>query len=296
MNYNTSELVNDVIHYLSVDETDDIKTLISNIKKINKLNPYKSIPEKYMWEEQCGINIPLLYISSIFLYIYSKQFDIDTYLFTTRDCSQWYKIFKSMYPDEHVIYFNSSRNMLDSARKKTNKYYDEYVKGCIKTSIQKTIFIDIHGTGKRIISYFKNQFNDTPYSFLLSSSYRKYADFPLITRTHYKNGKFINLIFDARGSPIEMLNYDVIGTLQTYKKTGPVRAKTEYSRKYLEPYHICVDYFCEQSNPIDLDNTYDLSKLHQIIRKIYRTIQDNKPAISMYIKHPAKHPKLDITT
>ena len=292
LNFNTDQLVDDVIHFLSRDRTDNIQLLIDLVRDCNKSNPYTSTPEKYMWEEQCGINIPLLYISSLYLYKHAKAIGIDTYLFATRDCSHWVKIFNKMYPEEHAVYFDCSRNMLDSATKTYNEYYDNYVRSCLKTTPDRAIFIDVHGTGKRIIGYFKKRFGGiTPYSFLLSSSYRKYVDFPNLTKIHHKEGKFINLIFDARGSPIEMLNYDVMGTLQSYNKHGSVRDTIEYSKKYLEAYHVCVEYILKYLKPADLDEDYDIEKLYKIIRKIYRVIQDNRPAISTFIKHPAKHPK-----
>lgn len=293
LNFQTKQLVEDVDHYLSMDSSNNVSKLKTLLKKCNNENPYKSSPEKEMWEEQCGINVPLLYISSIYLYIYAKNNNIDTFLFATRDCSQWIKIFKAMYPNEHSVYFNCSRNMLDGATAVDNIHYNRYVNKCLKTTPDRAVFIDVHGTGKRILSYFSKRFNNVlPYSFLLSSSYRKYVEFPDITYSHYKNGKFINLIFDARGSPIEMLNYDIKGTLQTYNKQGEVRDKVEYSTKYLEAYHVCVDYIIRYIDPVNQEEQYNLETLYEMIKKIYRVIQDNKPAISVYIKHPAKHPKI----
>ena len=202
-----------------------------------------------------------------------------------------------MFPNEHAVYFNCSRNMLDGAIEKRNEYYDAYVKSCIKTSIDKCVFIDIHGTGKRCFGYFELVYNDVPFNFLLSSSYRKYDEFPDITKKYHALGKFINLVFDARGSPIEMLNYDVQGTLQNFDANGEIRDKAEYGIIHLESYHVCVKYICKLIKEFDVTNidSINLDNLYRVIRKIYRVIQDNKPAISVYIKHPAKHPKnLDV--
>src|SRR3989338_1399372 len=81
------------------------KSLISLIKKCYDYNPYITIHEKLMWYEQCSINIPLLYLASIYLYIYAKSKNCDTFLFATRDCCHWVKIFSRLFPDERVFYY-----------------------------------------------------------------------------------------------------------------------------------------------------------------------------------------------
>lgn len=291
----SNQLANDVLYYLTSDKSHKWKELINLITIGNSFNPYKTNPDKYMWIEQSAINIPLLYISSIYLYKYAKKHNIDTYLFATRDCCLWVKIFSAMYPDENAVYFDCSRNMLDGAYENNNKYYNDYVKNCFKTTSNNAVFIDIHGTGKRMFSYFEKQYGEdnVPFNFLLSSSCRKYHDFPSISIKYHKLGKLINLVFDARGSPIEMLNYDIQGTCQTYDRHGAKRDDPEYDLRYLEAYHICVKYVCTHIKPNETNDTnYELNKLHSIIKKIYRVIQDNKPAVSVYIKHPSKHPKL----
>jgi hypothetical protein len=292
----SNQLISDVIHFLHSDQDHIWDELIEIIDLVHKLNPYiGNDVNEYMWNEQCGINVPLMYISSIYLYTHAKKHGIDTFLFATRDCCHWIEIFKKLFPNEHCVYFNCSRNMLDGATKTDNKYYDEYVKKCIKTDVTKAIFVDIHGTGKRAFSYFENKYGDgqVPYNFLLSSSYRHYGEFPTITQKYYEGGKFLNLIFDARGSPIEMLNYDIQGTLQKYNHKGTVRDPPEYDLKYLEAYHVCVKYMCKHINSFKSDREIKLDSLYKIIQKIYRVIQDNKPAISVNIKHPVKHPKLE---
>lgn len=298
--FSTESLVSDVIHYLSDGMwKTQWKDLISTVKKIDSVNPYaEGTYEHQMWTEQCGINLPLMYVASIYLYQWGQSHGCDTYLFATRDCCHWIKIFQAMFPTAYAVYFHCSRNMLDGATSTINPAYNDYVKSVIKTDIEHTVFIDIHGTCKRAFEYFEKQFKTVPYGFLLSASYRKYSEFPAISIKYHKTGRFINLVFDARGSPIEMLNYDDVGTLQTYTvDLGPVRDKIEYSPHYLEAYHVCVDYAVSIINPPQMSkfDQINMVSLETLIRKIYRVIQDNKPAISMYIRHPAKHPKVDPT-
>jgi len=303
----TEQLIIDVNHYLkssSLKNLGIIEELLKNINKAYHDNPYRKKDENHnyydMWNEQCGINYPLFYLSSIYLYYYSINKNIDTFLFASRDCCHWVKIFKKMFINLNSHYFQASRNMLETATLLDNPHYNTYVKSLIKTDVNHTVYVDIHGTAKRAFDFFKEKFNEeSPYCFLLSATLRSYAEFPEISRRQHEKGKLINLVFDARGSPIEMLNYDVIGTLQTYNETGSVRDKLEYSMKYLEPYHISMDYICH--NTTDITKTLDkiplnsrndvMIEIHNLIRKIYRVIQDNKPCISEYIKHPCRHPK-----
>ena len=285
-------LVDDVIHYLSYNKS-IWGELLKIIETIDENNPFSYDLEKEMWKEQCGINAPLLYISSIYLYIYAKKNNVDTFLFATRDCCHFIKIFNKLFPNEHTVYYNCSRNMFDEAINYGNKYFSKYTRDCLKSTPERAIFVDIHGTGRRIFSYFQKEFNVLPYYFLLSTSFRSYKDFPKISRDAKDNNKFINLVFDARGSPIEMLNYDIIGTMNTYNRHGAKRCEPEYSLAYLEPYHVCINYFINKISNIDLNRLtmYNINELLILIRKIYRVIQDNKPSIAKYIKHPSKHPK-----
>ena len=127
----------------------DIINAINEECPYNKDNGYKYV----MWNEQANINFPILYLASIYLYIYAKQKGCTTFLFATRDCSHWHKIFKKMFPHTNVHYFNCSRVMLEKATKNGNEDYNEYVKSLVD-DVEKTIYIDLHGTGKRIFSYF----------------------------------------------------------------------------------------------------------------------------------------------
>jgi hypothetical protein len=176
-----------------------------------------------MWEEQTGINFPVLYVASIYLYYYAKTKGCDTFLFATRDCCHWHRIFKKLFPKMNTHYFNCSRNMFEQAYTEHNNHFRRYVRSLMKTTPEKVIYIDIHGTCQRVITYFSKEFNIIPQCFLLSSSYRMYTQFPKICQNAYNLGKLLNIVFDARGTPIEMLNFDVIGTLQNYEKQGPIR-------------------------------------------------------------------------
>ena len=276
--------------------------LINCMTDAHENNPYAANKEsiQYLsWEEQCSLNFPLLYLASIYLYVYAKRLGCKVFLFTTRDCCQWVKIFKKMFPNEIAHYFNCSRIMFETATQNHNRAYKKYVKSLVGDDVQHTIYVDIHGTGKRLFNYFEKEFDASPYCFILSVTDKKESTLPSVTKGYIADGKFMNLMFDTRGSPIEMLNYDLIGTLKSYEKeAGPIRAKPEYDIKLIKPYHDCIDYMTNKIAPVQIENifAYNLGLIYKLIKKIFKIINNKKPIVSMYIKHESVHKKTDTTT
>jgi hypothetical protein len=278
--------------YKSIEKSRLFKGLTEAIKAGLTANPYVQNDVVKMWKEQCGINLPLLYVASIVLYKWGVAHGCNNYLFATRDCVHWFRIFKRMYPEVQSKYFDCSRNMLTRATETDNPYYDKYVESCLSGSTpEQTVFVDIHGTCVRILKYFKKRYDSSPYTFLLSTSYLHYADFPGISREHYESGKLISLVFDTRGTPIETLNYDSQGTLQNYDSSGPVRDEPEYSLGYLEAYHVAIGYLLKKIKPVDLESVgkMDFSVLCRIVDVYFKALTEHKPIICQFIRQPCKH-------
>jgi hypothetical protein len=263
---------------------------------VAKSNPYlqdtseKGKMKRTMWNEQCYINFPLLYICSIYLYIYAKERKCEKILFVTRDCCHWYKVFKAIFPDEECHYFHASRNMFEKATQDKTSEYHKYVDGIVDGDITKCVFVDIHGTGKRVFSYFETIYGKIPYYFLLSSTHASIDLFPDITYK-YKNNCAV-LTFNIRGSPIEMLNYDLVGTLQDFKNAEPVRDSLEYNYHLIKTYHTSMDFCIRQVVPLTVDTgrfKYRYSNLRKCIKKLIGPIINDKPIISKHIDHIGKH-------
>lgn len=283
---------------------------IINYGKSN--NPYELTKddneyEYTMWEEQTYINFPILYLASILLYIHAKQNGCDIFIFATRDCCHWYKIFKKLFPLTKSYYFHCSRNMFEKATSTGDDVceFDKYVKNIIGGSknIKKTIFIDIHGTCKRMFHYFSTKYDTVPYGFLLSSTHHKYSKFPYISRHYYKKGRFVNIVFGARGGPCESLNYDIIGTLQNYDENGPVHDLPEYDINLVQPYHDCINFLVDKLNPIHkiINNTLNTIECIDLqddlisnIKIMYNNIMNSKPIILTRIDHVGKHEKSEL--
>jgi len=280
------------------DISKEIKILNKIIKKGLKNNTYNKRHNKteyHMWNEQCKINFPILYLSSIYLYEYGRRRNCSNFLFATRDCCQWYKVFKQMYPDVQSTYFHCSRNMFERATENDIEPYNQYVKNIVKNEVSKTVFIDIHGTGKRMFAYFEKIYNEVPYCFLLSATFDSFDDFPSISKHYYKKDKIINLVFNTRGSPIEMLNYDNIGTLQTYTENGPVRDNLEYSLDLIKPYHDGIHYLIKHIKPMsNIDCDSKINKIKKEILKVFDYLKDKELILAEFIKHIGKHKKKEI--
>lgn len=288
------------IRYLKKNDSNKWNGLIQLIKQIDDSNPFDTDKDKdksLMWQEQCNINFPILYLASIYLYIYAKRRKCNTFLFSTRDCCNWHKIFQQLFPDMKVHYFNCSRNMFEVACKTKNIPFKQYIKSLF-TDLNETVYVDLHGTGKRMFAYFEKEFDEVPHCFLLSATYKNYDGFPAIAKYYYDRKKFCNLVFDANGSPIEMLNYDLVGTLQNYTTEGPIRDDLEYSLKRVKPYHDCIEHCVENLDSLVVNYSndsssldYNLNDLQKLIEKIFKCIKHTKPSISKHIRHIGKHKK-----
>lgn len=282
-----NETIYETVKYLKSAESGKWENLSHLIQLINANNPYEN-DRAIMWQEQCYINFPLLYLTSIYLYFYAKQRNCNTFLFATRDCCHLYRIFKKLFPDTNVHYFNCSRLMFESATEKENIPFKKYVTSIVK-NVNNTIYVDLHGTGRRVLSYFEKEFNEVPYCFLLSIGCSYINDLPEISQRYSDEGKFFNLISKSRGCSIEMINSDIIGTLIDYSPSGPVRDTLEYDKKYVIPYHKCIDYALKHLRPLNIKAKYHPNEIQNLIELIYEYIRETPLIISKYIDHVGKH-------
>lgn len=275
------------LQYLESAKSGGWENLIDLIQLIDSDNPYEE-DRSIMWQEQCYINFPILYLTSIYLYFYARQRNCDTFLFATRDCCHLYRVFKKLFPYTNVHYFNCSRLMFESATERENPDFKKYVTSIVK-DVSKTIYIDLHGTGRRVLSYFEKEFKEVPYCFILSIGCSDVNNLPEISQRYDKEGKFFNLISESRGCSIEMINNDLIGTLIDYSPSGPVRNSLEYDEKYVIPYHKCINYFLEHLEPLNMKGKYFPDEIQNLIGLIYEYIREDIPIIGKYIEHVGRH-------
>jgi hypothetical protein len=309
-------------NYINIDK---VKPLVLDIvnedkysrlhKIINKIgspatNPYQG-DENIMWQEQCYLNFPILYLSSIYLYLHAKRQNKNLFLFCTRDGCHWHRIFSKMFPNEKVCYFDCSRVMFDKTRTDNpcTQAYIEYVKGVLhkfNETVETSIYVDIHGQGHRMFSFFKKWFQSVPDCFLLTARFPSYDKAPLICQEYHNLGKFLNISFEMGGGPIEMLNYDLIGTLRGYEiYTSPdtkskavainaavaIRDKLEYKKTLVLPYHAAIEKLIEKTQVLSPHRLckYNIKELDTIIKKLFNIIGSDRPIIAKRFTHLTNH-------
>lgn len=196
--------------------------------------------------------------------------------------------------------------MLDSATIGTNTSYNKYVEDLllqtdgldrgttraaqVKAAISKTVYVDVHGTGKRIIDYFAKQYGGGLNVFLITTLARGRSQLESVCKRYYDKGQLKTLSWNIHGGPIEQLNYDVVGTLQGYNKSGPVRDKLEYREQYVRPAHMAFDKLCSLTSPLQI-STVQMKEAHRAFDALCKTIRIDRPVISKYVKHVRVHKK-----
>lgn len=266
------------------------RQLVSLLEETYEHNPYNKGTDKYiMWQEQCATNLPILYLGSLYLHKYGEDRNYRRFLFATRDCCHWHRVFKKMYPETEVHYFRCSRNMFTVAETHRRPEYRDYVKSLVD---KQSVYVDIHGTGKHMIDYFKANFDYVIPCFFMSSGFDNYNELPKLCRRLHDHDGLHTIALGINGSPIEMLNYDKMGTLQDYNKDGPVLSPPEYDVRTIDPYHQCVQYFLEHMS--DIDRHDDLRGIREVLNRLFKPIRktDMKPSISKSITHQKTHKKL----
>jgi hypothetical protein len=246
----------------------DYNKIADLMKHVRLSNPHKNPIKHRMWFEQCQYNIPLLIFASIQLNNICCKNKFKRLLFSTRDCCLWIKIFNQMYKGVKTVYFHTSRNI----------YYnptDDYIKYIKDLYNANSIIIDLHATGKSL-SYFFDKHTDTipDVFFLYYIKAKNRDDIPknINVQCIYTHGSPGAL--DGRHARIEVLNYDIIGTLVSYKNNKPIRDPIEYNKENVEEgYHKCIDFCCKIMDEYKIDN--DTINM-ELIRQINATMNKNK--------------------
>lgn len=265
-------------------QNNDQIELMRAIRHVRLNNPYMTTSYKYkMWIEQAMINIPLLYFASILLYDYIKERNITTLLFATRDGIHWHKMFGKMFPSYQIHYFHSSRNMFSNAFRDNNQHYSNYITRLIK-DIDRTIYVDLHGTGTNVYKYFSNTFGNCPHVFIITV-------IKALQELSSQNKLFY--VSQTYNDHLEMLNYDLIGTLQNFDNNGPVRDPVEYDLKPIRVYHNCVNTFLQNIPPSPkLKPGHALALCRYFIRASTQPLDGNglvKPLLNHGLYIPIRH-------
>ena len=198
----------------------DLAFLMRALRLQNPFAP--NSPEYLIWNEQCQFNIPLLIQACIHLDQFCQKKKKHRILFTTRDSCLWVQLFRALYPHYQSIDFHTSRHTY----RFPSPSFIEYVKGVCTGD---EVIVDVHGSGCNFQMFFNQYFNkDFIYLTIISCG----------SVSALNKNFFLNLSHDCQ--KIEMLNYDLIGTLYDIRNGIPLRAEPEYDLSYVRPNHLCI--------------------------------------------------------
>lgn len=85
---------------ISILKEQQFNHLVGLIEQTSNQNPYNlGDPEWIMWQEQCAINLPILYLASLYLYAVGYKKGYQRYIFDQAFTIHWIRIFKTMFAD-----------------------------------------------------------------------------------------------------------------------------------------------------------------------------------------------------
>jgi predicted HAD superfamily hydrolase len=237
-----------------------------SIRKYRLANPYQEKTNEYeLYHQQITYNIPLLMLFSIEIKQIVDREKLKKVLFVTRDCCLLYKIFNKLYPDIEILEYASSRIV----HKDSSIGYINYIK---KHYTEDSIIIDLHGSftsGRK----------------LYMSVFKKYPRVHLFDYDNFSQiyeGLTYTLKFSYKYVPyIEVLNYDMKGTLYDVVNNIELRKPNENNEKYIKISHDTVISYLQYLNLKDIDTITNTTNL---IKDIYFDIFTKKN--NLHIHNP----------
>ena len=182
-------------------------------------------------------------------------------LFSKRGCCHFTKIFSVLFPHYTSIDFQTSRN----AYTHPSQEYIDYVRSIYS---KNALIIDEHGRGISCSDFFSKHLKEKATYISIVNDW---------TSNHYMTHRF--------GDHIEMLNFDLAGSLRTFDAAGPVLLPVEYDIENVKPAHACI-HKCTQ-----LLENYSVEKEcdKELLKKLLSKLQYHRPVLGKYLK--INHPK-----
>jgi len=229
-------------------------------RELRLKNPYPKGSDQYqIWWEQSQFNVPILILSSLFLDTMCQRENIKTILFSQRDCYHWIKIFKKLFPNYRSIDFMTSRFV----------YYNptlEYIQYVRSFCQDKFIVVDVNGSGKSCLTFFRAHFHFTP---LHLAIVRETTLLPGIIHE--------NLLPDSYHN-IEPVNFAPFGRLRSFNAAGAVRFPLEYSIDLIAPAIKCVDHAIELLDA-NHSRVFDQRAINILLKALY----EYSPVLTPYL-------------
>ena len=257
------------------------------IRRYRLLNPYQEDTNEFIiYNQQITYNIPILIIFSQQINDIIINENLDKVLFLSRDCCLLIKIFKKLYPNINCMYFYSSRII----NKMGGIDYKKYIKENINT---KSLIIDLNGSFNSGRELYKECLGFYPRCHLL-----QYDTFkpPFNTLSYliknieldsFLNSKYPNIYNKLVKFHhfIEVLNYDLDGTLLLYVENINLNYYNENNEKYIKISHNLIENFIKE---LELKDIEQIQNYKEFILNIYSLIFKNYNKKDFYILDPPK--------
>jgi hypothetical protein len=220
--------------------------LQKSIRTFRLKNPYPDGIESTLYNEQCQLNIPLLYLFCIHINEIMVKEKRKKVLFVTRDCCLLIQMFKRLFPFYETVYFSSSRYI----NKNPSPGYKDYVRSHYDP---KCILVDLQGTFKSSMPLYWELFGDVPRVHFLSCTTQTTVS-PKITASILPN-------LGASYVWIEHLNFDKQGTIFGMVEGQDIRVYNENDEYVVNLIHdIFTNYLDSMPMPVPIHNLSVVAK------------------------------------
>jgi hypothetical protein len=189
----------------------DIEKYVSNfefelacwMRYIRLQCPYTDDHRKRIWEDQSTFNLPVLALASL-------ELPDSNVAFVHRDSIFWQPLYEKIRKTKSIR-FDSSRHCLN--------YPSESYKNYIFSNIQNCVIVDLQGTGKSLLNFFKDTLPEVYF----------------IAGNPINNN--IKIISNTSNFALEKHNCSDVGTLINWNHLGPIRNPLEHPADIVETQH-----------------------------------------------------------
>lgn len=228
-------------------------------------NPYTlGSPEYLIWNEQSQLNVPILILSSFYLNDFCRENKKNQVLFTTRDGCLWIRIFQQLFPEYNSVYFHSSRRCYELP----SVSFVEYVSSIYT---KDSVIVDGQGTGYSCENFFRHYLHIAP------------CYMAIVNRGCGHQAVIRWAETERCSAKIEMLNYDVVGSLCDFQNGKPLRLKPEYDLKYIDPAHACI------KKCVEMLSHYSFKRFDKSLMKFFIEAIETQIVITQFINHTLDH-------
>ena len=214
-------------------------SLSTMMQDIRNTCPYDNGMFKILYQYNNVINTPCLILMSH--YIHSIALSYSKILFTVRDTCYLYLIYKKLFPDDNIDLLFTNRHMYLNPTTE----FDSYINKIID---QKTLVIDMNGSGKSFDYYFKTHLNNHNVTILFFAKLLECSDI------------------------LEFINYVRFGTVCSIDLIGkPSFCELEYPTYLVYPIEKNINNILDYIDKNDMtkvswDNTLIIDKLKQYMK------------------------------